>query len=138
MTSIIESIDIFKNETNYTGFEGYTFNTNTGPINIKISSDQYCCENWSTYTSIEDEKLLDLIGAEIINIYYADYYDYEIDNPEINTIEVVIEYKLNNIDDKIKIYLCNEHNGYYSHECIINWKIYINGVLNEESVIKSL
>lgn len=144
MTTIIDSVEIFQGETNITGFAGYTFKTNNdGVINIKISNHTKCCEKWSAYASVSDESLKQLLlGAEITNIYIVEYpYIYTGDDEGDywenyrDYIEIMIELSDR---DSVKFTLKNEHNGYYAHDCVINWNISISGVLHEMNLLKRL
>ncbi len=136
MKSIVQSIDIFRNNTK---FDGYTIRTNNGSINIKIGSDKLCCEEWYIFASKNDDKITNIIGAEIIDISYKKYqFNNFLDTDSKYGIKVNIKYKLNNMKKKLYIYMYNIHNGFYSHECIINWNIYINNKLNSFSIIENL
>lgn len=144
MKSIVESIDIFNDNSNlHTKFDGYTIRIKHGDkldaINVKISNGQKCCEDWNVYSSLSDKNINNIIGSEILDISYIKPNDIDIcDEDESAEIIVAIKYKLNNIDDEFKIYLYNHHNGYYSHECILNWNYYKNNEYQTFSTIIEL
>jgi hypothetical protein len=135
--SIIESIDLFE----YSKFDGFKISTSSGPINIKICNDTQCCEKWGISASLSGQELDDLCGATITNITYLnnerECYT-EDDSPDTVRLNVIIEYSLNGVDDSFTIYLKNEHNGYYPHQCVLNWEVYIGGKLTTFATIKEI
>jgi hypothetical protein len=85
--------------------------------------------------------LNELIGAEITNIYIvtANDLDTDMDRDEyylsLSYIRIDIEFNNRN---NLSVFLCNDHNGYYPHDCVINWSVYINGILETASLNREI
>jgi hypothetical protein len=111
--------------TYYDGY-GITFdNNNDKYIKFKICNGQKCCERWKIWSK-SDDNLQEFIGAEIKNIQYT-----TIINDALNCIRSdydVITLKLTIETNKGELILMmyNSHNGYYSHECIIDYNLTID------------
>jgi len=92
---------------------GLKIETDKGNIELLISDNQSCCENWDALFLETPDDLSKIIGAKLI----------EVSDIEINTQEYdqnscgLNETQLRVVTTKgiIQFAIYNEHNGYYSH-----------------------
>jgi len=100
-------------EHEYYNLTGLKIETNKGNIELLISDNQSCCENWDALFLETPDDLSKVIGAKLI----------EVSDIEINTQEYdqnscgLNETQLRVVTTKgiIQFAVYNEHNGYYSH-----------------------
>jgi hypothetical protein len=117
MTSVfIEKIEELKKNDNVDSWIGYKIHMSDSSKNIicKISNDRVCCEN---YDVVFDESINknDFIGAEYLSVkvvYPDDTLDDDKYNDETQEVRVIINTSIG----EMKLYIYNEHNGYYRHE----------------------
>ena len=132
--SVIKSIVKFDDPSGL----GYLLKTsNKGSIKVDISNGSTCCEQYYA-NAMQKDKNMDLelqtfVGKTITGIDYRvkKYNSREMSGSIIVTITL-------NEGDPLKIYLTNEHNGYYSHGCSLEWSLYIQNALVKKSVQKTI
>ncbi len=110
---------------------GYTVHTSNGGY-IRVSMDKWkqCCEKFGAYVMHNQQNvetsLNDYIGKEIVNIVVSPLPD-----PSFESFRWV-EIHLKDDLDPLKLYVYNEHNGGYEHECHFEWK---GQVIPDENLI---
>jgi hypothetical protein len=149
-------------------FDGYKFTINNNKkefINIKMENEQDCYEEWYISSKYQDDQMKKFIGAEIIDISYiiqkniidegerfikvfitlADAGTEEASSKRSKTSKRKTKSKKNKTfktskisKNIIPIELYNQHNGYYPHECILSWNLYIDNKLKKEYISVSL
>ena len=84
------------------GFDGVRVTTDQHVYEAGISNDQNCCEYWG-YTINEDKDAQTYVGATLIEVKSdGTFTNFETDRGTLN-------------------FTCyNEHNGYYSHACVLS------------------
>ena len=100
---------------------GYTVHTsNGGYIRVSISRWQQCCEKFGAYVMHNQQNvensLHDYLGKEIMNIEVSPIPDYSYESCRW------VEIHLKDDPDPLMLYVYNEHNGAYDHECQFEWK----------------
>jgi hypothetical protein len=130
MSSIILSIEKYEDSTT-TFHDGYYIKiSNNGYVHVSMSNSQNCCEHWCVSALKNkqnfDKKLNELIGKKIIDIKMDRPDDVDInedgDEASIVNIKIILE----NDDVPFIICLYNQHNGFYAHQCLIDWNITID------------
>jgi hypothetical protein len=134
--SRIRKIEVFRGISQYDGYKIHTFDG--GYINVKMYNQQNCCENWSISSVIRDDQLDQLQGDTITDIKIAESSTEDDDKyhgRDTYTLKVTIT-----TDQSVfEIVMMNDHNGYYSHECIINYDIMLPNKGNyKKSIIKRI
>ena len=132
---IIESIECINRRSNVEDY-GYSIKTtNGGYIHVLIDSMQKCCETFGVY-AMKNEKnvkkiMKSFVGKEIVLIEISplkvqqDVNDEDNDEDDINDDDDQmrwVELHLKDDPHPLKLYLYNNHNGYYTHCCSIEWK----------------
>lgn len=111
--TILSITDNYSKECRYYNLTGLKIETDKGNIELLISDNQCCCENWDALFLETPDDLSKIIGAKLI----------EVSDIEINTQEYdqnscgLNETQLRVVTTKgiIQFAVYNEHNGYYSH-----------------------
>jgi len=94
---------------------------------FSMSNKPICCEVFYL-SSIPNENNLDKFkGAKINDINIEINRDFGKYKDE-NNINITIK---TSVGDFIMV-ASNEHNGYYPHDCYINWNIPLNGIMNKK------
>jgi hypothetical protein len=100
-------------DSSYYSYDGCIIVTTEQTIKLGICNTSYCCERWDATHS--PDELAQFIDKELLNIEESkepstvDYYD---GGGEI-TVDIITS------AGTLKITLGNSHNGYYSHNYII-------------------
>lgn len=107
-------------ECRHTPDEGYNYSgfiviTTSQKIELLISSDTECCENWGYFWCNDTPE--DFVGAKLLNVTCTD--------DALNTHKVLeyvdninMAYFVNLETDRgtLQFVVYNEHNGYYGHD----------------------
>jgi hypothetical protein len=107
-------LDMYETEIYAQAYNGIVINVTKGlPIALAISNHMSCCEKISVDAIFpEDLTRDDFIGAAIANIKWGkEERDQETD---FCSSEIIIETTIG----IMKLEVCNQHNGYYSHDVI--------------------
>ena len=117
----------FKNYNDH--FDGYIIETENDKIQIGISNEHQCCENWGYLSS--NDNLKDFVGAELISVNVVDkgLKIYDIGRSHLNEDEAIF-INLETSKGTLQLAVYNEHNGFYGHNVIIKSKS-----LNEETYL---
>jgi hypothetical protein len=54
----------------------------------------------------------------------------------LNKIRFKMVYLQNNIEKVLYIYLINEHDGYFGHDCVLNWDVVLDGKQNNFAIVE--
>lgn len=100
---------------------GYWVHTsNGGYIRVSMSKWQKCCEKYGVYAMKNQQNvkdsLHDYIGKDIVDIVVSPVPDCSYESSRW------VEIYLKDDPDPLMLYVYNEHNGYYEHECHFEWK----------------
>lgn len=142
MTCSIETINYIDDSYEYMGFVITT--TNGGTIRVKVSNSPQCCETWGIkmsrgYLFREPMNTYEsLIGKNIVDIKYWEPTNIEMQNEDeagdSNAIclesgggMIYVSISLENEEIPVILTAWTAHNGYYPHDCIINWDLNIDG-----------
>ena len=104
-------------EGSWSGYDGYRIVCDDGKdIKMGISNGQSCCENWGYLTSEDD--LQQYVGAELLGVKVVD------EALNVSTCPEVYEGGITFINVEtskgmFQFVAYNEHNGYYSHDCVL-------------------
>ena len=129
MSSVISSIE--KIYDDLIGREGYRIQTtNKGYIHINISNSQNCCESWYT-NALKNKQNVDgvldeMIGKKIVDIQKSDVTVDEDTGYDEFAYFVNITITFENDEFPLIICLYNQHNGFYRHECMLDWNVTID------------
>jgi hypothetical protein len=114
-----------------------------GATILKIS---YChkpsTELYNRYKE-EDEDYEEDSESQLEEDEYDEYEDenepddHYLDNHySSNKVRFKMVYLQNNIQKVLYIYLINEHNGYYCHDCVLNWDVVLDGKQNNFAIVE--
>ncbi len=107
----------------YTKYDGFEIKTSQQTVKLLVENVQSCCEDFNTIISPK-VSFYSFVGSEIINVKYSNKKDFEefpsMIRNDSDTQYVTIEIMTSNGPFYLIGY--NHHNGYYSHECIVEWK----------------
>lgn len=127
MNEIIISIEEITNKKeggHYGGYDGFRIHTTKQIIEIGISNEQSCCEDWGYFFT--NDKPKSFYGAELYKIEVVD----EILQKEklVNTYDGGITF-IDFVTSQgiLQFTMYNSHNGYYSHHGYIK-SIQLNGL----------
>jgi hypothetical protein len=126
---IISSIEKYDNNISYC--QGYKIETSSGYININISTIQDCCEQWCISSSKNnknyDNNFNELIGKKIVNIQTENTRK---EDNFSDKFESILYVKITLEEDPYPFVIClyNQHNGFYSHNCLLDWNFMIGDV----------
>lgn len=102
-----------------TDFDGYEIITSEQTIQIGISNQQSCCENFGCIITNDDIK--EFIGSDLINISLTDI---ALNNKKIDELEY-LDYggamfvNLETTAGLLQFVAYNAHNGYYGHDAVL-------------------
>jgi len=103
----------YSKEHGYYNLTGLKIETDKGNIELLISDNQSCCENWDALFLETPDDLSKVIGARLIEVSDIEISTQEYDQ---NSCELN-ETQLRVVTTKgiIQFAVYNQHNGYYSH-----------------------
>ena len=110
-----------------TSYDGYTIKFDNDKLSIKVmlSNGAHCCEEFYIGTT---QNIDEFIGKEVETVIIEEY---NYDENEMRDMKVFI--KIKDYENLI-ITLFNKHNGYYSHNWFIHYKLEENDKLNEKYI----
>ena len=92
---------------------GIKITTDKSEIMLSICDEESCCEKWD-YSKVKDFNVKDLIGAKILS--FKEKMCGKNDGEGPKRLELIIKVqKTNEKLDEIKLFVENNHNGYYPH-----------------------
>ena len=142
MNNIITSIECINHRRMEEDLGYLIKTTHDGYIRVLIDNNQRCCETFGVYVMKNQinvkKNLKSFVGKEIVRIVVSplkkqeedDEEEEEDDNEEEEDNDVYdeddqtrwVEIYLKDDPDPLMLYLYNQHNGYYPHDCSIEWK----------------
>jgi len=113
-----------KSDNNYRYF---IKTSNGGYITVQIENYVYCCEVFGVYAMKNgknvNDSLDDFVGKEIVNIVVSKETEIEIEKTIVEMSYIRwVEIYMKEDPLPLMLYLYNDHNGFYSHDCTIEWK----------------
>ena len=92
---------------------GVKISTDKSEIMLSICDEESCCEKWD-YSKAKDFNIKELIGSKIIS--FKEKMSGKDDEEGPKRLELIIQVqKINGKSDEIKLFVENNHNGYYPH-----------------------
>jgi hypothetical protein len=138
MNTFIVEIEKIEYCNNINDLRGYKIYTTHGILTFKLCGDQKCCEELHVATSKDINYLLNASILHISHQIESENNNISINDISMTVVIITIMYKLNNQIDTIEIYLSNSHNGYYTHDCMLDWSYLKNGVNNKYFTILTI
>ena len=135
--SKITSIERINNNQIERGLGYLIHTTHGGYIRVVMDKQKTCCEKFGVYVMKGEtnmKKALDqFIGKEIVRVLVSPLKKKRYDGNEDQARWV--ELYLKDDSDPLMLYVYNQHNGYYPHDCSIEWK---GQVVPDENLLFSL
>ena len=115
----IEETNFKTKERAWGGYDGYQIITDQQTIQIGISDEQCCCENFGSIITYDETK--EFIGAELIGISITDT---ALNNKKIEELEYLdcggaMFVNFETSEGLLQFVAYNSHNGYYGHEAVL-------------------
>lgn len=121
--SIITDIEKRDGTSNITKYDGYSIKfDNNNYLQFKINNERCSGEEWNVWSE-DDRQLNKFVGSTIIGISVKVINE----KKEYGYTECCITFTIKTNKGFLKLFIFNQHNGYYSHECIIDYNIIIDG-----------